>query len=196
MHARVLRGVRHYLPAAGIEYYYYDQLGSGLQRSTRRRRSLGSGPFRRRGGAGSPGTRPGRHNFFLLGHSWGGILAIEYALRHQQHLKGLVISNMMASFHAYNAYAERADAPWTRRRLPRSRASRERQGPNPRYMELLMEHHYVHHVLRLPPGSGPIQSSGPLNTSTQRSTSRCRAPASSAQRRGQLAQWDRTADLA
>ena len=50
-------------------------------------------------------------NFFLLGHSWGGVLAIEYALRHQQHLKGLVISNMMASVPAYNDYAEKVLMP-------------------------------------------------------------------------------------
>ena len=46
-----------------------------------------------------------RDNFYLLGHSWGGILAIEYALKYQQHLKGLIISNMMASIPAYNEYA-------------------------------------------------------------------------------------------
>ena len=33
------------------------------------------------------------------------MLAIEYALAHQQHLKGLVISNMMSSVPAYNEYA-------------------------------------------------------------------------------------------
>ena len=26
-----------------------------------------------------------KDNFFLLGHSWGGILALEYALTHQRH---------------------------------------------------------------------------------------------------------------
>jgi proline iminopeptidase len=36
-------------------------------------------------------------NFFLLGQSWGGMLAMEYALKYQQHLKGLIISNMMSS---------------------------------------------------------------------------------------------------
>ena len=46
-----------------------------------------------------------RDNFYLLGHSWGGILATEYALAHQQHLKGLVISNMMMSIPDYNRYA-------------------------------------------------------------------------------------------
>ncbi len=42
-------------------------------------------------------------NFVLLGQSWGGILAMEYAVHHQQHLKGLVISNMMSSARLYNA---------------------------------------------------------------------------------------------
>ena len=91
-----------YLPAAGIEYYYYDQLGSGFSdqpdepslwevdrfvevEQVRQALGLDSG------------------NFVLYGHSWGGLLAIEYALRHQQHLRGLVISNMMASAQACNA---------------------------------------------------------------------------------------------
>ena len=43
--------------------------------------------------------------YAVVGQSWGGMLAMEYALKYQQHLKGLVISNMMASIPAYNAYA-------------------------------------------------------------------------------------------
>src|SRR5205807_607785 len=46
-----------------------------------------------------------RDNFYLLGHSWGGILAIEYALKYQHNLKGLVISNMMSSIPTYVDYA-------------------------------------------------------------------------------------------
>jgi proline iminopeptidase len=42
---------------------------------------------------------------YLLGQAWGGLLAIEYALRYQQHIKGLVISNTMGSMPAYNAYS-------------------------------------------------------------------------------------------
>ena len=92
-----------FLPAAGIEYYYYDQLGSAysdqpddpdlwtierfVDEVEQVRLALGLN----------------RDNFFLAGHSWGGVLAIEYALRFQDNLKGLVISNMMASIPAYNA---------------------------------------------------------------------------------------------
>lgn len=42
---------------------------------------------------------------------WGGILALEYALTYQQHLRGLIISNMMASIPAYNRYAEEVLMP-------------------------------------------------------------------------------------
>ena len=50
-------------------------------------------------------------NFVLMGHSWGGILAMEYALAHQEHLKGLIISNMVASAPEYNRYAQEVLGP-------------------------------------------------------------------------------------
>ena len=146
-----------YFPAAGIEYYYYDQLGSAysdqpddpdlweiprfVDEVEQVRRALGLD----------------RGNFYLLGHSWGGVLAIEYALRYQQHLKTLVVSNMMSSIPAYNAYAEGVlmpamdqDALAEIKRLEAAKAF-----DDPRYMELLIEHHYVHHVLRMPPDAWP-----------------------------------------
>ena len=106
-----LLGFDSFLPGAGVEYYYYDQLGSGwsdrpdepslwtierfVDEVEQVRLALGLD----------------RENFVLYGQSWGGILAIEYALAHQQHLKGLVISNMMASIPAYNRYASRRAHP-------------------------------------------------------------------------------------
>ena len=47
----------------------------------------------------------GLEQFYLLGHSWGGMLAIEYALVYQEHLKGLIISNMTAGIQAYQKHA-------------------------------------------------------------------------------------------
>src|SRR6187551_466888 len=100
-----------FLPKEGVEYYYYDQLGSGfsdqpddddlwtiprfVSEVDQVRATIG-------------GTKD---NFCLLGHSWGGILAMEYALAHQDQMKCLVISNMMASIPAYNAYATRILEP-------------------------------------------------------------------------------------
>ena len=43
----------------------------------------------------------GLDNFVLFGHSWGGMLAIDYALKYQQHLRGLVISDMTAGTQSY-----------------------------------------------------------------------------------------------
>src|SRR4051812_33580491 len=94
-----------HLPAAGIEYYYYDQLRSAysdqphdpslwtIERFAEEVEQL-------RGALG-----PTKDTFAPPGHSGGGTLAIEYALRPPENLKALVISNMMASIPAYNEYA-------------------------------------------------------------------------------------------
>jgi proline iminopeptidase len=146
-----------YLPGAGVEYYYYDQLGSGFSdqpdepslweldrfveevEQVRQALGLDSG------------------SFVLYGQSWGGILAIEYALAHQRHLRGLVISNMMSSVPAYNAYAEQVLMPQMDQAALAEIKSLEAAGEieNPRYMELLTEQHYVHHVLRMPEADWP-----------------------------------------
>ncbi len=141
-----------YLPSAGVEYYYYDQLGSAfsdqpddpslwelprfVEEVEQVRRALGLG----------------RDDFVLYGHSWGGILAIEYALAYQHHLKGLVLSNMMMDVPAYNAYAEQVLMPTMDQAALGEIRELEARGDveNPRYMALLNEQHYVHHVLRLP----------------------------------------------
>ena len=119
---------------------------------------MGARPLRRRGRAGPAGARPGPgQNFVLFGHSWGGILAIEYALRYQQHLRGLVISNMMSSVPAYNAYAEQVLMPQMDQGALAEIKSLEASGDtdDPRYMQLLIEQHYVHHVLRMPTADWP-----------------------------------------
>ncbi len=141
-----------YLPAAGVEYYYYDQLGSGFSDQPDEpslwaldrfedeveqvRRELGLGP----------------DNFVLYGQSWGGLLATEYAVHHQKELKGLVISNMMSSVPAYDAYPRdvlmQEIEPGALAEI--KALEKTADFDNPRYMELLNDHHYVHHVLRIP----------------------------------------------
>jgi proline iminopeptidase len=146
-----------WLPAQGIEYYYYDQLGSfrsdqpddpslwTLERFVDEveqvRQALGLD----------------RDNFVLLGQSWGGLLALEYALHHQEHLKGLVISNMMSSARLYNEYAENVLMPAMDQDVLAEIKRFEAEGrtEDPRYEKLLIEHHYVLHVLRMPPADWP-----------------------------------------
>jgi len=146
-----------YLPAAGIEYYYYDQLGSYYSDQPGHPDLWELPRFVEEVEQVRQALQLDKDNFFLLGHSWGGILALEYALTHQRHIKGLIVSNMMASIPAYNEYAERVLMPAidasVLAEIKQLEAAKDFQ--NPRYMELLMHHHYVHHVLRMPLDAWP-----------------------------------------
>jgi proline iminopeptidase len=81
-----------YFPAAGIEYYYYDQLGSAYSDQPDAPELWETPRFVEEVEQVRKALGLERDNFYLLGQSWGGILAIEYALKYQDHLKGLVIS--------------------------------------------------------------------------------------------------------
>ena len=141
-----------YLPAEGIEYIYYDQLDSYysdqpndpdlwtiehfVDEVEQVRQALGLKP----------------DNFFLYGQSWGGMLAIEYALAHQQYLKGLIISNMVSDVQGYNRYAREVLGPQMDPAVfaEIQQLEADEDYENPRYEELLMQHHYTEHVLRIP----------------------------------------------
>lgn len=141
-----------YLPGAGVEYYHYDQLGSTRSDQPDDVSLWDLGRFVDEVEQVRTALSLDADNFVLLGHSWGGILATEYALAHGEHLKGLVISNMMLSVPAYNAYAEQVLMPAMDQEALAEIKALEAAGDidNPRYMELLYEQHYVHHVLRMP----------------------------------------------
>jgi proline iminopeptidase len=187
-----------YLPRAGIEYYYYDQLGAGfsdqpsdsslwelarfVDEVEQVRRALGLD----------------RENFVLYGQSWGGILAIEYALAHQRHLRGLVISNMMASAPAYTAYAQQVLMPAMDQGVLAEIQAIEAAGDteNPRYMELLVPHYYEHHTLRMPAERWP----DPVLRSFAHFNPEIYVPMQGPSELGmsaeaKLASWDRVADL-
>ena len=93
-----------------------------------------------------------KNNFYLYGQSWGGILAMEYALKYQDNLKGLIISNMMSSAPEYGKYAEEVLGPQMAPEVLKEIKELEAKEDyaNPRYTELLMTHYYSKHALRLP----------------------------------------------
>jgi proline iminopeptidase len=185
-----------YLPAAGIEFYYYDQLGSYYSDQPDIPDLWELARFVDEVEQVRVALDLNAANFFLLGHSWGGILAIEYALRHQRHLKGLVISNMMASIPAYNDYAERVLMPTmdpaVLAEIKRLEAAED--FGNPRYMDLLMRHHYIYHVLRAPLGDWP----DPVDRAFKHLNPKVYIPMqgpSELGASGKLAHWDRMEDL-
>jgi len=96
-----------YFPAAGIEYYYYDQLGVGFSDNPDAPELWDLARYVEEVEQVRQALKLDHDNFYLVGISWGGLLATEYALKYQQHLKGLVISSMMSSIPAYNDYAKR-----------------------------------------------------------------------------------------
>lgn len=146
-----------FLPQAGIEFIYYDQLGSAysdqptdtslwvlprfVEEVEQVRQALGLN----------------KDNFYLLGHSWGGILAMQYALKYQNNLKGLIISNMMASCPEYGQYAEavlsKQMPPEVLKEVKSIEAKKDFS--NPRYMELLLPNFYEQHILRMPAADWP-----------------------------------------
>jgi proline iminopeptidase len=184
------------LAGEGFELYFYDQLGSHfsdqpdddslweidrfVDEVEQVRTTLGLT----------------QENFVLYGQSWGGVLAIEYALAHGDALKALVVSNMMSSIPAYNEYAERVlMPPMDQSALAEiKRMEAEGRTQEPAYEELLMEHHYVHHVLRRPPDQWPkhvVESFEHINPAIyvpMQGPSELGAS-------GKLVHWDRSADL-
>jgi proline iminopeptidase len=141
-----------YLPAEGIEYIYYDQLGSYYSDQPHDPELWTIEHFVDEVEQVRQALGLNRNNFFLYGQSWGGILAVEYALAYQQHLKGLIISNMVSDVQAYNRYAREVLGPQMAPEVYAEVLELEdaEDYENPRYEELLMQHHYTEHVLRMP----------------------------------------------
>ncbi|GAC1650167.1 MAG: proline-specific peptidase family protein [Herpetosiphon sp.] len=185
-----------YFPGAGIEYYFYDQLGSAYSDQPDEPELWEVGRFVEEVEHVRKALKLDRDNFFLYGQSWGGALAIEYALKYQQHLKGLIISNMVASIPQYNEYAETVLMPPMDQEVLAEikRYEAKQDYENPRYMELLIEHHYVYHILRMPAAEWPepvtrgFRSINPAIYIPMQGPSELGAS-------GKLLHWDRTGDL-
>ena len=180
---------------AGLGVVFYDQLGSFhsdqpddptlweiprfVDEVEQVRAALGLGPDR----------------FVLYGQSWGGILALEYALAHQDALKGLVVSNMMASIPAYNEYAERVFFPEMGPDAIARIKELEAAGDtvNDEYEELLRPH-YERHSLRRPMAEWPAHVVAGFEHINHDIYIPLQGP-SELGASGKLVEWDRTADL-
>lgn len=135
----------------GFEFYEYDQLGSYYSDQPKDDKLWTTDRFveeveQVRQAIGADST-----NFYVLGNSWGGILGMEYALKYQKHLKGLLVANMMASAPEYGKYADEVLAKQMKPAvLAEVRAIEAKKDfANPRYMALLLPNFYHEHLCRL-----------------------------------------------
>lgn len=147
-----------FLPSEGIEFIYYDQLGSAYSDQPEDSDLWTTSRFVEEVEQVRQALGLNKDNFYLLGHSWGGILATEYALKYQESLKGLVISNMMASCPEYDAYAENVLAKQMDPAVLEEIKSLEAKGEfqNPLYMELLVPNFYQKHICRIEEWPDPV----------------------------------------
>ncbi|HKK46592.1 MAG TPA: proline iminopeptidase-family hydrolase [Balneolaceae bacterium] len=187
-----------YLPAAHIQYFYYDQLGSWFSDQPRDTSLWNTDRFVDEVEQVRKALGLDKSNFYLYGHSWGGILAIEYALKYQQHLKGLIISNMMSSVPAYNRYAENVLSKQMDPDVLAQIQQFESNGDydNPQYMDLLMHHFYNKHILRMPVEQWPVPVTRGLNHLNEQIYVQMQGPSEfGITDDASLSDWDRTADL-
>jgi proline iminopeptidase len=153
-----LEAFQSFFPQANIEFYEYDQLGSYYSDQPKDMSLYTLERFveeveQVRVALGLDST-----NFFLLGHSWGGILALEYTLKYQHNMKGLIVSNMTADFHKYAAYNSKLREELRPTLVDTLKAFESKEDYfNPRYVELVEKEFYAKHICRIYPFPDAVQ---------------------------------------
>jgi proline iminopeptidase len=185
-----------YFPNEGFEYYYYDQLGSYYSDQPSDTSLWNIDRFVQEVEEVRTALGLDSSNFYLLGNSWGGILAMEYALQHQHNLKGLIIANMVPSAIDYGKYADEVLAKQMDPTVLKEIRELESKGDfdNPRYMELLMPNYYAQHLCRIPLEQWP----DPVNRAFKHLNSEIYVMMQGPSEfgiAGKLAAWDRKSEL-
>jgi proline iminopeptidase len=144
-----------FLPREGIEFYYYDQLGSAYSDQPKDKSLWSLGRFRDE--VEQVRVALGLRDYYLFGQSWGGMLGIEYALKYQNHLKALIISNMTASIDSYVRYVNEL-----RQKFPREivgiweKYEAAEQYDSPEYQEVMFKNFYMKHLCTTNPWPEPL----------------------------------------
>lgn len=144
-----------FLPQEGMEIYYYDQLGCGysdvpadtalwnitryVEEVEQVRKGLGL------------------DQFYIAGHSWGALLAMEYLHKYPAAVKGAVFSNMTAGMKDFTSYADTLKRRiFTEKDLALYDSLDKRQAyTSPLYTDLLMNRLYTQVLCRLPSDQWP-----------------------------------------
>ncbi len=144
-----------FLPQAGVEFYYYDQLGSFYSDQPDDPSLWTIDRFREE--VEQVRSALGLEDFYLYGQSWGSMLAIEYALKYPRYLKGLVLSSMTASIPSYMAYVAKLRAALPKdllATLEKYEATGDYDAPE--YQEAMYRGVYGRYVCRLDPWPDPV----------------------------------------
>jgi proline iminopeptidase len=186
----------NFLPAEGIEFIYYDQIGCGNSDNPNDESMWDLARYVEEVEQVRIALGLDETNFYLLGHSWGGILAMEYSLKYQKHMKGLIISNMMSSCPEYGKYADEVLAkqmnPAVLAEIEKIEAAKD--FANPRYMELLIPNFYEKHILRFPAKNWPEPVNRSFAKMNQSLYVTMQGPSEFGVA-GKLENWDRKAQL-
>ena len=183
-----------FFPKEGFEFYEYDQLGSYYSDQPKDSSLWTIERFVEEVEQVRKAIGADNKNFYVLGNSWGGILAMEYALKYQQHMKGLIVANMVASIPDYNVYANKVLAPQMDTAVYKELMAIEAKKyfQNPLYEELLMPNFYSKHICRLAEWPEPANRS--FKHINYEIYKMMQGP-SEFGASGRLANWDRKNDL-
>jgi len=185
-----------YFPMEGFEYYYYDQLGSYYSDQPDDTSLWKIDRFVEEVEQVRKALKLDSSNFYLFGKSWGGTLAIEYALKYQKNIKGLIISNMTSSTRAYNDYVNNVLAQqMDPEALKEIRVLEENKDfSNPKYMELLLPEFYTKFIYRQPFDEWPGYIFKYMGHSNNKIYNLMQGPSEFGVT-GTLLKWNREADL-
>jgi proline iminopeptidase len=180
-----------FLPGAGYEMYFYDQLGCGL--SDRPNDASLWTLQRYLEEVEQVRSALDLERVVIVGHSWGGILGIEYALRHPDRLAGFVLSNMTASFSDFAAYTgelKRSLPSAVQAKLAELEANGQQGGEE--YAKILQDELYTRYICRLKPWPAGLTHSFEVANGAIYNT--MQGPNEFVVT-GNLSDWDRWADL-
>jgi proline iminopeptidase len=147
-----------FFPKEGFEFYEYDQLGAPYSDQPTDTSLWTISRYVEEVEQVRKAIKADSTNFYILGNSWGGILAMEYALKYQKNLRGMIVADMVASIPDYNKYA---DSVLAKQMDPKVFAEikdieKRKDFNNPRYEELLTPNFYQQHICRLNPWPEPV----------------------------------------
>jgi proline iminopeptidase len=146
-----------FIAGTGIELYYFDQLGCGNSDNPADTGFWNISRFSEEVEEVRKGL--GLEQFYLFGHGWGGMLAMEYLISYQDNLKGVVISNAAASLNQKyrTAVLKRCLSPAEFKIL--DSLCRNSRFSDPAYPTLLYSRFYNQSFCRLNPWPAPLLTS-------------------------------------